>query len=88
MVTVSDLTLMDDPSGHIDRRLLDQTWFVRPSTTVPLRSPQHTFKRFNTNDGRVIVEGSDDHQLDNPRAFGKLYNLLISTHFPFHFPRS
>ena len=70
MVSTADLTLMDDPSGHIDRRLLDTAWFVRPSTTVPLRSPQQNFKRFNSNDGRVIVEGSDDHQLDNPRAFG------------------
>ena len=61
---------MDDPIIHIDRRLLDPTTFVRPNTTVPLRQPQHTFRRFNSAGGRVIVEGSDDHQLDNPRAFG------------------
>ena len=82
MVSVSDLNEMDDPTGHIDHRLLNASLFVRPSTTVPLRSPQHTFKRFNSNDGRVIVEGADDHQFDNPRAFGTYsYEfLLISTH--------
>ena len=71
MVSEADLTLMDDPIGHIDRRLLDPSTFVRPNSTVPLRSPRHTFRRFNSNDGRVIVEGADDHQLTNPRAFGK-----------------
>lgn len=70
MVSVADLNEMDDPIGHIDHRLLDVSLFVKPSAPAPLRSPQHTFKRFNSNDGRVIVEGADDHQLDNPRAFG------------------
>ena len=70
MVSVADLTLMDDPVGHIDYRLLDPSTFVRPNTTVPLRLPRHNFKRFNSNDGNVIVEGECDYQLDNPRAFG------------------
>ena len=75
MVSDAELTAMDDPVGHVDHRLLDPSTFVRPNSNTPLRSPTQNFKRFNSNDGRVIVEGSDDHQISNPRAFGK-YTLI------------
>ena len=70
MVSVADLTAMDDPVGHVDHRLLEPSTFVRSRARVPLRHPNQTFRRFNSNDGHVVVEGADDHQFDNPRAFG------------------
>ena len=73
MVSVIDLVAMDDPTGHVDYRLLDPSTFVRSSAQVPLRHPNHNFKRFNSNDGRTLVEGADDHQLSNPRCFGKYF---------------
>ena len=79
MVSVVDLTTMDDPIGHVDRRLLEPSTFVRSRAQFPLRNPNHNFKRFNSNDGQVVVEGVDDHQFDNPRAFGKF--LLIQHSF-------
>ena len=71
MVSRVELAQMDDPIGHIDRRLLDPATFVRPETDVPLRRPGQTFKEFNSNSGDVIVQGSSDHQFDNERIFSK-----------------
>ena len=78
MVSTSQLTLMDNPTGHVNYRLLDPVTFVRPKTNVPLRNRTDTFKQFNSNSGHVITRGSDDHHFDNPRVFGKCLILVFN----------
>ena len=70
-MSTSQLTLMDNPSGHVNYRLLDPATFVRPKSSVPLRNATDTFKQFNSNSGPAVVRGTDDHHFDNPRVFGK-----------------
>ena len=72
MVSRVELAQMDDPVGHIDHRLLDPNTFVRPATDVPLRHEGQTFREFNNNQGGVMIQGSANHQFDNPRIFSKL----------------
>lgn len=66
------MSKMDDPTSHVNTRLLDPATFVRPASNVPLRNRNDTFERFNSDTGGVITRGQDDHHFDNPRVFGKL----------------
>ena len=71
MVSRVELAQMDNPVGHIDHRLLDPSTYVRPPTQVPLRHDGQTFKEFNSHSGEVIIQGSSNHQFDNPRIFSE-----------------
>ena len=70
MVSSDQLRMMDDPTGHIDHRLLSPDALVRGTTTAPLRTTQQDFTSFNSRDGRAIIRGRDDYQFDNERVFG------------------